>query len=199
MSRLGNYFVVDDLSGHVISPSIGPYSLHDSAFDGITLGLDHTAGMRIARVIPLGITNAQLAREAGRYIGGNLVASDVDPGGVFSLRNLTGFELYVEFNWIDVTTNPVAACTLDVGVSVNPMPAGGAKNLWDGLDIRNAGVPKFWDTRWAGDHGGAGKIASKWANGSWLSGTVVAGGASAGLVGKWAAKVTRMDNLLLVL
>lgn len=199
MSKLGKYFRVDDLTGMQLTQSVGDLALHPTCMDGTTMEVQSlSTGKKVARVVPLGINVASLAREAGRWVGGTLTASDVDPGGIFKIQNTTGLALHLSHFFVEVQTVPAGACTLDIGVTVDPIPAGGSNGLFDGIDIRSGGTPRAFDSRWPGDHPASGKIGGTWANNSWLSGTV-ASGASAGLVGYWAVYVIRLDNLLLSL
>jgi len=178
-------------TGEIYTRSVGARALLASAAQGtrvqvITDGL----GQHQIELVPQSITPAYLSFESGRQMGAALTASDVDPGGVYKIQNTSGKELYLKDLQILLTALSAGACTLDVGVSLDPLAVGGSNNIFDGIDV-NAGPLEF-DSRMSGDHPAAGRVGATWPNLYWLSITVITG-ASAGLAGRVLFMVT--DNL----
>lgn len=101
-------------------------------------------------------------------------------GGLFSWANPEAGDILVEHVALVIATKTSAACSADVGTT-----AVGATtlsdNLIDGKDI-NAATGTFTNFESAGTNGKAGQ---RLAPGKWVTGSVVSGGASAGLVGTY--------------
>jgi len=190
-TKLGPYWWLDSETGMQESRSIGDQALHSSAAEGSRIVVKTVGGKHQLDMVPRSVTAEYTSPLQGWMIGGALVASDVTPGGMYNVRNLTGKNLWMDYNTINVTTNPAAACTVEVGISPDPLAA--ATTFWTALDVRNGGTPKYWDTRVAADGGNS--LSAKFDNGSWYSISVIAGGASAGIVGWWSAYVYEAATL----
>ena len=184
MSKLGPVFQVEDPSGLVTSRSIGDKALAASAAQGTRLAVVTDAGGRHqVDAVPDSFDPDYLSWESGKWRGITLAASDVDPGGVAMIQNTTGKPLWIDHLVLFTTATPAGVCTVDVGVSVNPIPVGGSNTIFDGIDIRNGGVVRDFDSRLAADHPLAGRPGGEWQAGEWLSVTMRTG-ATAGLTGR---------------
>jgi hypothetical protein len=124
-------------------------------------------------------TAAELNRGSLKKATGALAAADTG-GGVFAWQNPAGAEILVELVKVIVTTKTTGACSLDVGMTATNATTL-SDTLIDGQDI-NAAVGTFDNWTNKGTNGiGMTRVAS----GKWITGSVVAGGASAGLVGTY--------------
>lgn len=120
-----------------------------------------------------------LNRGALKKVTGALVASN-DAGGLFSWKNPEASEILIEHVALVVTTKTTGACSADVGTTAVDGTTL-SDNLIDGQDIK-AAVGTFTNTANGGDNG---KAAQRLAAGKWVTGSVVTGGASAGLKGSY--------------
>lgn len=122
---------------------------------------------------------ADMARGALKKATGALAAVDT-AGGLFAWANPESGTILVEHVALVVTTKTTGTCSADVGVTaVNATTL--SDNLIDGQDI-NAAAGTFTN---GANPGTNGKSAQRLATGKWVTGSVVSGGASAGLVGTY--------------
>ena len=122
---------------------------------------------------------AELNRGALKKATGALAAVDTG-GGLFSWANPETSEILVEHVAIKTTHVSTGACSADVGTTATNATTL-SDNLIDGQDI-NAAIGTFSNLESAGTNGKAGQ---RLAAGKWVTGSVVAGGASAGIVGTY--------------
>ncbi len=143
----------------------------------------HHIGMDVEHLYLNGIevtaTAAELNRGALKKVSGALAAVDTG-GGLFSWANPEDGDIIVEHVALVVTTKTSAACSADVGTTATSATTA-SDNLIDGQDI-NAAVGTFTNLESAGTNG---KPAQRLAKGKWVTGSVVSGGASAGLKGTY--------------
>ena len=121
----------------------------------------------------------ELNRGALKKVTGALAAVDTG-GGIFSWANPEDGDIIVEHVALVVTTKTTGACSADVGTTATNATTS-SDNLIDGKDI-NAASGTFTNLESAGTNG---KAAQRLAKGKWVTASVVAGGASAGLVGSY--------------
>lgn len=122
---------------------------------------------------------AELNRGALKKATGALAAVDT-AGGVFSWQNPEGAPILIEHVVLNVTTKTTAACSVDIGTTATSATTS-SDNLIDGKDI-NTATGTFSNDESAGTNG---KSFKRLAAGKWVTGSVVAGGASAGLKGTY--------------
>ncbi len=120
-----------------------------------------------------------LNRGALKKVTGALAAVDTG-GGVFAWANPETSEILIEHVALVVTTKTTDACTVDVGTTAADATTS-SDNLIDGQDIKTA-AGTFTNTANGGTNG---KAAQRLAAGKWVTGSVVTGGASAGLKGSY--------------
>lgn len=184
MSALGPKMLVSDATGLIETRSVGQHSLDAGAAHGARVAVvTSLTGKHQIDLVPNSITPAYVTWETGKWSGVTLAASDVDPGGVVKLQNLTGKALYLRNLMVHVTTPATGGCTVDVGLGADPVPVGGSASIFDGIDVNNAGVNIDFDSLFDGDHPGSGRPGGLWPAGEWLSITMKTG-ATAGLVGR---------------
>lgn len=121
----------------------------------------------------------ELNRGALKKVTGALAAVDTG-GGIFSWANPEDGDIIVEHVALVVTTKTTGACSVDVGTTATSATTS-SDNLIDGKDI-NAATGTFTNLESAGTNG---KAAQRLAKGKWVTASVVAGGASAGLKGSY--------------
>lgn len=121
----------------------------------------------------------ELNRGALKKVTGALAAVDTG-GGIFSWANPEDGDIIVEHVALVVTTKTTGACSADVGTTATNATTS-SDNLIDGKDI-NAASGTFTNLESAGTNG---KAAQRLAKGKWVTASVVAGGASAGLKGSY--------------
>jgi len=122
---------------------------------------------------------ADLNRGALKKATGALAAVDTG-GGLFSWVNPEGAAIFIEHLAVKVTTKATGACSMDCGVtSTNATTL--SDTMIDGKDI-NAAAGTFTSDESAGTNGKQGRRCE---SGKWVTGSVVAGGASAGIVGTY--------------
>lgn len=124
-------------------------------------------------------TAAELNRGALKKVSGALAAADT-AGGLFSWANPEDGDIIVEHVALVVTAKTTNACSADVGTTAASATTS-SDNLIDGLDINDA-TGTFTNLESAGSNG---KSAQRLAKGKWVTGSVVSGGASAGLEGTY--------------
>lgn len=144
-------------------------TLHDSAITNADL----------VKVHAMTAAAADLNRGALKKATGALVAADT-AGGLFSWANPEASEILVEHVAIVSTHVSTGACSVDVGTTATNGTTL-SDNLIDGQDV-NAAIGTFTNAANAGTNG---KPAQRLAAGKWVTGSVVAGGASAGIVGTY--------------
>lgn len=137
------------------------------------LGNLYQGGTKINR------TAAEIDRGGLKKVTGALAAVDTG-GGIFSWQNPESGEILIEHVALKVTTKTTGACSADVGTTATNATTS-SDNLIDGQDI-NAAAGTFTN---AANGGTNGKPAQRLASGKWVTGSVVASGASAGLVGTY--------------
>ena len=120
-----------------------------------------------------------LNRGALKKVTGALAAVDTG-GGIFSWTNPEDGDIIVEHVALVVTTKTTGACSVDVGTTATSATTS-SDNLIDGQDIK-AAAGTFTNTANGGTNG---KAAQRLAAGKWVTGSVVTGGASAGLKGSY--------------
>lgn len=124
-------------------------------------------------------TTAEINRGALKKATGALAKVDTG-GGLFAWANPEASDILVEHIALVVGTKTNGACSVDVGTTATNATTL-SDNLIDGQDI-NAAAGTFTN---AANGGTNGKTAQRLATGKWVTGSVVAGGASAGLVGTY--------------
>lgn len=144
-------------------------TLHDSAITNADL----------VKVHAMTAAAADLNRGAYKKATGALAAVDT-AGGLFAWANPEASEILIEHVAIKTTAVATGACSADVGTTATNATTL-SDNLIDGQDI-NAAIGTFTN---AANGGTNGKVAQRLAAGKWVTGSVVAGGASAGLVGTY--------------
>lgn len=122
---------------------------------------------------------AEINRGALKKVTGNLATVDTG-GGLFAWANPETSDILVEHVALKITTKTTGACSADVGTTATNATTL-SDNLIDGKDI-NAATGTFTNFESSGTNG---KAAQRLATGKWVTGSVVAGGASAGLAGTY--------------
>lgn len=141
---------------------------------GISL---HKDGLSFDNV-PVTASSAELNRTL-KKVTGALAAVDTG-GGIFSWQNPESGPIIVQHVALVITTKTTGACSADVGTTATNGTTS-SDNLIDGKDI-NAAAGTFTNLESAGTNGKAGQ---RLASGKWVTGSMVAGGATAGLVGTY--------------
>jgi hypothetical protein len=176
--------LIENATGLIRSRAVGDKALHTSAAQGNRVQIaTNSAGQHQIDLVQQSITPLYLDRESSKPFGGALVASDVDPGGVFALQNNTGSDLWLDQLNIIITNTPAGACELDVGITVDPMPPGGSGSIFNNIDVRNGGVAREFDSRVDGVRPGV-----LWPNNYWLCATKVVG-ATLGMTGRLLGRI----------
>ena len=124
-------------------------------------------------------TAAELNRGALRKVTGALAAVDTG-GGIFSWQNPESGAILVQHLVLNITTKTAGACSIDAGTTATNGTTS-SDTLIDGKDI-NAATGIFTNDESAGTNG---KPFKRLAAGKWVTGSMVAGGATAGLVGTY--------------
>ncbi len=124
-------------------------------------------------------STAEINRGALKKVTGALANVDTG-GGVFSWQNPETSDILVEHVALVVTTKATGACSVDVGTTATNATTL-SDNLIDGMDV-NAAAGTFTNAESGGTNG---KHAQRLAKGKWVTASVVADGASAGLVGTY--------------
>ena len=124
-------------------------------------------------------TTAELNRGSLKKATGALAAVNTG-GGLFSWANPEGKAIIVEHVVLVTTHVTTAACSADVGVTATNATTL-SDNMIDGVDI-NAAIGTFTSDANAGTNGKQGRRCE---SGKWVTGSVVSGGASAGIVGTY--------------
>lgn len=113
--------------------------------------------------------------EGGAYHAALTAADDTTGGGVLSLANPEGRDLYVTRLILNVSTESAGAAAVDAGIAANGTTS--SDILIDGLSVATAGV---FDN---GKNGGTnGKLGQKWGASQYL--TITASADATGLVGE---------------
>ena len=148
-----------------------------SGINGLYVG---KRGAEIQAVSPTGLLyETGSLVHAMKKVTGALAAADTG-GGIFSWQNPEAGPIIVQHVALVVTTKTTGACSADVGTTATSATTS-SDNLIDGKDI-NAAVGTFTNLESAGTNGKAGQ---RLASGKWVTGSMVAGGATAGLVGTY--------------
>ena len=121
-----------------------------------------------------------------KKVTGALVAVDTG-GGIFSWQNPEAGPILVQHVVLNITTKTTAACSVDVGTTATNATTS-SDNLIDGKDI-NAAAGTFTNDESAGTNG---KPVKRLASGKWVTASMVAGGATAGLVGTYEIYYTAL-------
>lgn len=125
-----------------------------------------------------------MAKQNGTYRF-DLAAAET-AGGVASILNPEGVDLWVELLVVEVDTKATAAATIDAGIAANGTTS--ADNLIDGADVGTAaGI--FANSVNGGTNG---KLGRKWGATEYLN-ISKASGAVAGLVGEGHVKYFALD------
>jgi hypothetical protein len=124
-------------------------------------------------------TAAELSRGRLKKVTGALAAVDTG-GGIFSWQNPESGPILVQHVVLNVTTKTTGACSVDVGTT-DTNATTSSDTLIDGKDI-NAATGIFTNDESAGTNG---KPFKRLAAGKWVTASMVAGGATAGLVGTY--------------
>jgi len=170
----------EDTKGHdlkVFGDTTGKYAMWDaSANKWIIVGDLSINGVDLSATA----AELNLVKNADRVVKVAKVALAAvnTAGGVFAWANDEGASIIVQRVILDVTTKATGACSLDVGTTATNATTL-SNNLIDGVDV-NAAAGVFDNLDNAGTDG---KSKQKLAAGKWVTGSVVSGGASAGLVG----------------
>lgn len=122
-------------------------------------------------------TADEISRGRIKKVTGALAAVNTG-GGVFSWKNPEAGPILVMHLAVIVTTTATEACSLDCGTTAVSATAS-SDTLIDGKDV-NAAVGTFTNDESAGTNG---KPFKRLEAGKWVTGSVVTGGASAGLKG----------------
>lgn len=102
-------------------------------------------------------------------------ATDTTAGGVLSMANPEGRDLYVTRLVLNIPTPSTGAAAVDAGIAANGTTS--SDTLIDGKSVATAGV--FDNIK---DGGTNGKAGQKWGSGQFL--TITASATTAGLVGE---------------
>ena len=130
-------------------------------------------------------TTAEINR-AVKKVTGALAAVDTG-GGIFSWQNPEVGAILVQHLVLNVTTKTTGACSIDAGTTATNATTS-SDTLIDGKDI-NAATGIFTNDESAGTNG---KPFKRLASGKWVTGSMVAGGATAGLVGTYEIYYTTL-------
>jgi len=130
-------------------------------------------------------TAANLNRSL-KKVTGALAAVDTG-GGIFAWANPESGPIIVEHVALIITTKTTGACSADVGTT-DTSATTSSDNLIDGKDI-NAAAGTFTNLESAGTNG---KSGQRLASGKWVTASMVAGGATAGLVGTYEIYYTTL-------
>ena len=128
--------------------------------------------------VPITATAAELNRSM-KKVTGALAAVDTG-GGIFAWANPEAGAILVTHVVLNVTTKTTGACSIDVGTTATNATTS-SDTLIDGKDIA-AATGIFTNDESAGTNG---KPFKRLASGKWVTGSMVAGGATAGLVGTY--------------
>ena len=125
-------------------------------------------------------TEINLVKNSDRVVKvAKIALAAVDTGGgVFSWQNDEGASIIVQRLILDVTTKSTGACSLECGTTATSATTL-SDNLINAVDV-NSAAGVFDNIT---DKGTNGKSRQKLAAGKWVTGSVVSGGASAGIVG----------------
>lgn len=121
-----------------------------------------------------------------KKVTGALAAVDTG-GGIFSWQNPEAGAILVHHVVLNVTTKTTGACSVDVGTTATNATTS-SDTLIDGKDI-NAATGIFTNDESAGTNG---KPFKRLASGKWVTASMVAGGATAGLVGTYEIYYTAL-------
>jgi len=135
--------------------------------------------------IPITATAAELNRST-KKVTGALAAVDTG-GGIFAWANPEAGAILVQHVVLNVTTKTTGACSIDVGTTATNATTS-SDTLIDGKDIA-AATGIFTNDESAGTNG---KPFKRLASGKWVTGSMVAGGATAGLVGTYEIYYTAL-------
>lgn len=135
--------------------------------------------------VPITATAAELNRST-KKVTGALAAVDTG-GGIFAWANPEAGAILVQHVVLNVTTKTTGACSIDVGTTATNATTS-SDTLIDGKDIA-AATGIFTNDESAGTNG---KPFKRLASGKWVTGSMVAGGATAGLVGTYEIYYTAL-------
>ena len=135
--------------------------------------------------IPITATAAELNRST-KKVTGALAAVDTG-GGIFAWANPEAGAILVQHVVLNVTTKTTGACSIDVGTTATNATTS-SDTLIDGKDIA-AATGIFTNDESAGTNG---KPFKRLASGKWVTGSMVAGGATAGLAGTYEIYYTAL-------
>jgi|15BtaG_2_1085339.scaffolds.fasta_scaffold00049_42 hypothetical protein len=192
--ELGNNHRIDFQSGEALDQVVGDKALLPASCEGTRVQILATGAKRQIDLVPSGINSEYLQLEAGKFLGASIADSNVDPAGMFARQNTSGKDLWIARLWVVGGTVPALAATADIGTSANPVPVGGSNNIFDGIDLRNGGVVRDWDSALAADHPLAGRPSRLWLQNEWLSMTMATGDVT-GFVGKLIVQVVALNDL----
>jgi len=144
-----------------------------------------TAGQLYQSGTILTATAAELNRST-KKVTGALAAVDTG-GGIFAWANPEAGAILVTHVVLNVTTKTTGACSIDVGTTATNATTS-SDTLIDGKDIA-AATGIFTNDESAGTNG---KPFKRLASGKWVTGSMVAGGATAGLVGTYEIYYTAL-------
>jgi len=135
--------------------------------------------------VPITATAAELNRSM-KKVTGALATVDTG-GGIFAWANPEAGAILVQHVVLNVTTKTTGACSIDVGTTATSATTS-SDTLIDGKDIA-AATGIFTNDESAGTNG---KPFKRLASGKWVTGSMVAGGATAGLVGTYEIYYTAL-------
>ena len=179
MSKLGKLFLVNDTTGELISQSIGAKALKS---DALGAGLALSSGKAI--IDTKKVVGTMLSDSSGRWLRGDLTGPTDTGGGILSIENDTGADIYVLRLIIHADTKSTGACTFDCGIGASATTVD--DRLLDGIDVGTAA--KDFDTARDGDLGTNGNPSTLWASTTFLTISTKTG-ASAGYVGRYIVEV----------
>jgi len=130
-------------------------------------------------------TAAELNRSM-KKVTGALAAVDTG-GGIFAWANPEAGAILVTHVVLNITTKTTGACSIDVGTTATSATTS-SDTLIDGKDIA-AATGIFTNDESVGTNG---KPFKRLASGKWVTGSVVSGGASAGLAGTYEIYYTAL-------
>lgn len=184
--KIGGMTVTD---GKIVSQAVDAGSFAGSAVSDAGIEVSTTTGkiqLKDAGTnLASGVTLEKMSKFAGRWIKGDLAASDA-AAGVFQEENTYGTDLTVLRVIVWATTAATGSCTIDVGEGSSD--ATSYDNIIDGLDV-GSGAGVFDNL---GDPGTNGHTIRTWRSGEYINASM-ASGATAGLVGRYAIQVVDIN------
>ena len=182
MANTGKIGGMTATHGKIVTQAVDAGSIAGSAVSDAGIEVSTTTGkiqLKDAGTnLASGVTLEKMSKFAGRWIKGNLAASDAT-AGVFTEQNSYGTDLIVLRIVVFITTAATGSCTVDIGEGSSASSS--FDNIIDGLNV-GAGTGSADNL---GDPGTNGHSSRVWKSGEHITASM-ASGATAGLVGRYA-------------